>query len=367
MKIGYLCHPFDSTGYCNAAIPTILALDSVGIDVTVLPVKLASQSVAPPKRILELIDKSDSGITHLISHTLPHYLTWVGPNKYNIGFFHSETSNFKASGWSNYLNLMDSVWTSCNQNKECAINSGITKPIHVIPIGYDQNKYNQNYGPSIINKQNRFVFLCISDYSVRKNIKQIIKSYLEEFTHLDNVLLVLKTYVDGKSAQQSQEIIQKEIQEIKDGLRKNSFDLYPKIVVITDYLSNEQILNLQTHSDCYITAERGAGYGLGAFDALVLNKYVIYSEGPGHCDFLAGQPNTFPVRSDIEKVWGMNSCPYKNLYTAHETWFRPNPEILSSQMRYVFTFRPNKGLPNLNDYTYESIGNKMKDILLNAI
>jgi glycosyltransferase involved in cell wall biosynthesis len=262
---------------------------------------------------------------------------------------------------------MDGIVVNSQQNQHSCINSRIKSPITVIPQPININKYKKDRPKLSLPIENRYCFYAVGDWSYRKNYEALIRAYLNTFDRGDDVVLVLKTYVDGKSAQQSQEIIQKEIQEIKDGLRKNSFDLYPKIVVITDYLSNEQILNLQTHSDCYITAERGAGYGLGAFDALVLNKYVIYSEGPGHCDFLAGQPNTFPVRSDIEKVWGMNSCPYKNLYTAHETWFRPNPEILSSQMRYVFTFRPNKGLPNLNDYTYESIGNKMKDILLNAI
>lgn len=363
-RIGYIFHPFDGTGYSVAGISYVLAMKSVGLDIVPISVKLASQMVEPDIRIKQLLQETiPKDITTVITHTLPHNLAYIGPNIRNIGVFHSETSNFKASSWQHFLNLMDSCWTSCNQNKLAGEASGIKKPISVVPIAYDPDVLKREYKKIGIDTKGRYVFYSIADFSNRKNIKTVIKGYLEEFSHLDDVLLVLKTYVDGKSAQQSFDIITREIAEIKTNLRKNSFNLYPKIVIITEYLTNNEIMGITSIGNCYISLEKGAGFGIPSFNALAMGQKVIYSEGPGHCDFLAGQPNTYPVSSELTSVYGMSSCPFTSLYCCNEDWYFCSKEVFKKQMRYVYNNRASEGIPDLSKYTYESVGNLIKGIL----
>jgi hypothetical protein len=57
-KVLYISNFKDGTGWSNAAINYVLAMDSVGIDVVVRSIKLNDKEIAPPPRNLELEKKS---------------------------------------------------------------------------------------------------------------------------------------------------------------------------------------------------------------------------------------------------------------------------------------------------------------------
>ena len=109
MKVLYINNYKDGTGWSNAGINNILALDSAGIDVVPRAITFEDQHHDYPERIKELEQTPTNGCTVCIQHTLPHLYSYDYRSK-NIGCLDTERSHFKVTGWQYYINLMDEVW-----------------------------------------------------------------------------------------------------------------------------------------------------------------------------------------------------------------------------------------------------------------
>ncbi len=364
MKINYLSVTHDGTGYSAAANNTILALDAVlpNGSVSVSKVKLATQTVLPPKRVLELEKVQPDNVDVVIQNILcPYFLYKKGVK--NIGYFYWETDNIFNSGWQYQCNLMDKIWVSCEMNKQACIKGGVKVPIEVVPIPCDKAKYAKEYKKiSWKGYDSAFKFYHIGDYSTRKNVANLIKSYFEAFSKADNVLLVLKCYVEATNPQESLKIITEDIQKIKASLRKYSVDSYPPIVVMTDYFDNETIMRIHASCDCFISFERGAAWNLPAFDAIAMNKQCIINGWGGPQEF-ATPHNSHLLSYTMTPVYGMNRTPYPTLYTCNEMWAEPDYEEAKGYMRYCYG---NKN-PNTNDladkFSFENCGRKILELI----
>lgn len=245
-KILFIGPFFDGTGYANSAINAVIAMHKAGLDVACQNIKLTSQVVDPPDIIKQLLTKKIDKPTHIIQNVLPNMMVKYGQAK-NIGFFFSETTHFVESGWHLYLNTMDEVWVSCKESQQAAISSGVKVPIKVVPIAADETKYQQIYPPLTSLKKNRFMFYFIGDFSSRKNVTTLIKAYFRAFSRNDHVVLVLKTFVEGISSQDSVNFIKNEIETIKKNMRMYvNIDDYPPIELITNYLTDAEIMAIKS-------------------------------------------------------------------------------------------------------------------------
>lgn len=355
MKLAYLSPITDGTGYSHAANNTILALDSVGIDVTPIEVKLAGQSITPPKRILELCKKSNTKFDIAIQHVLPPLFTYKRNIK-NIGYAHFETSNFKSSGWQHYINNLQELWVCCEENKASAESSGVKIPIKVIPLPSNLNIYKTNLDSlEEIPTKNYFTFYTISDYSSRKNVQSVITAYLSEFNKSDGVLLVLKCYLEGSNYKKSSQIITNDIKTIKQSLRKHvDHDKYPPILIISEYLDDLTINRLHKSCDCFVSAERGAAWNIPAFDAMGFGNAVIVNGWGGQTQFVKGL-HTKQLEYRMTRVMGMNLCPYQGLYTSYEEWADPDFLDLCHSMRAMYnTYNPSDKI-NISQSRIETI------------
>lgn len=367
MKIVYVCDYNSGTGYATFGIDTMLALDAAGVEVVPRSFKLANQFVAPPKRILELEKNNTNNVDITIQHTLPPYFSYYKNAGKNIGLFHCETTHFAPSTWQHNINLLDEALVSCPENKLAASKSGVVKPVKVIPKGCDASLYNRELYHCPFNKSNRFVFYHIGDYSERKNVKALIKCYLETFNKSDQVVLVLKTYVEGKSPQDSQSIIANDILDIKKSMRKYTIDNYPHIVLIADYISPNDIMALHAHGNCFLTLEAGAGYNLPAFDACAMGNWSITSGWGGQTQFIENNKNGWLLDYKMVSVGGMAHCPYPSVYTCHEQWSSPDQEQFKSLMRmaYEMKIKPSEEYRQymLGKYSYQNVGKEILSII----
>ena len=364
MKIVYQGVVLDGTGYSRFAVDTILAMDAAGVDVAVQPIKLATQTVQPPSRILELAKKDLSNPTHVIQHILPAYFSYHS-DFINIGFFHMETTHFKPSNWQHYCNLMDHLFVSCQENVDASKASGVTKPLKIIPKPVDVSLYKRE----LYNKYNfgingRYAFYHIGDYSSKKNTTNLIKCYLESFSRDDNVVLVLKTYVEGVSAQESTRLITDDINKIKTSLRKYGTAKYPPIILITDYLSDEAMMAIHAQCDCFITLERGAAWCIPAHDAVCMGNWAITSGWGGQNQFIQSGINGSLLEYKMVSVEGQTRCPYPYLFTCYEKWSEPDCEQLKSEMKTAYENKIKPVIPtDVNKYSYATVGQQIKDIL----
>lgn len=360
--------PFrDGTGYAVASIHSILALDRVGVNIAPRHVKLATQEVAPPARLEELErTTSIDDVDIVVQHMLPHLFAYKAGVK-NIGYFHYETTHFIPSGWQLYANTMDEIWVCSPENKEACIKSGIKVPVKVVPIPADLDQYKKPHAtlPFIRGTSNRYAFYAISDWSSRKNLDGLVKAYLKEFIPADNVVLVLKTYVENHSPQQSMEIITAAIAAIKKNLRRTVLDSYPPIVLITNYLPPEAIQQIHASCDLYVCFEKGAAWCLPCFDAVGYNHPVIVNGGCGAAQFVDHGVNGIHLPYRMVPVDGMASCSYLNLYTCHEQWWEPDPEVLQMAMRQAYENRnlvPDNSM-HIQKWGYDQAGVLLKEAL----
>lgn len=370
MKVALVAAYDDGTGIANAAVNTALAMKRAGIEVVLQNFELAPQRVPLHPEILELEkNKSDlNNVDVILNISLPSLFSYrSGP--LNVGYYFTETSEFIGSNWPNYLQLMDRLFVCCEQNLQSARNSNITIPIDIVPIACDIDRIRAPSPSSInLNTGTKFVFGAVADYSERKGVRNIIKAYLQEFTSADNVVLVLKTYLDNTSSQDSLNKINADINDIKKNIRKGTDNnVFPPIILITSYLTNEQILSLEQQFNCYLNNECGQANSLPTFESCILGKPVIVPNFGGQLDYIKKYPNAHIVGGHMESVYGMAETSHP-VYLGSEKWFRPNMEEFKLAMRKVYTER--KLLTNdnsLEEYRLEKVGQHIKNILEKAL
>lgn len=367
MKVAYISVYRDGTGYANSSRDFIKCLQSYDIDVVPIWFSLNQR----PQFIDEQIKESGSldGVDVVIQQTIPNTFVRMEGVK-NVGLFYWETSSFKDSGWQYSCNLMDEIWMTTQEQVESAVNSGVTVPIGMVtrPASFSKydlwnNKFNL---PDEI--KDTYKFYTISDYSYRKNISGTIAAFLSEFTSRDNVSLIVKTYVDGKSPAESLEAIKSSIDSIKGEIRRPE-KMHPKIFLITDVLSEEGIGAIHNTCDCFVTASRGEGECIPAFDAAAMGKPVIATH-------FNGIRRMFPsdyeptVKEMISKpVFAMSkNAIIPGLYSHSGVWMEGSLTEMMTKMRRAMNGEFNKiAIDNIahmhNTFSYGAVGPKLISML----
>ena len=376
MKILYIGCYRDHTGWGQAAIDYILAMDSVGIDVVCRPLKLNQSFEELPHRILELESKDSSGCNICIQHILPHYMDYNGRLEKNIALYATETSNFKFSAWPQRINTLDEAWVINNPSTPASLESGINIPIKVIPHASNVRKFDKKYNPlDAPELLNNFVFYFIGDLTLRKNLPALLKAFHLEFGTNENVELLIKTSQYGLGPDQCAEKVRDICTQVKKNLKLyDSLENYKEELIVTDRLSEEEVYRLHTSCDCFVMPSYGEAWCIPAFDALGFGKTPICTDVGGMADFLKNKGASL-VPGVSEPVFGMTDT-FDDIYTGQEDWTRIDIRKLQSEMRRVYeTYKSDEesyaelqkaGVEAAKEFSYEKVGQIIKDELENA-
>jgi len=367
MKVAYLSVYRDGTGYGNSARDFIKCMSKYGVDVVPTWFTLNSRPVVIDKDIQVRCDLDNVDV--VIQQTIPNSFVRIAGVK-NIGLFYWESSSFRSSGWQYSCNLMDEVWMTTQDQIAAAQESGVKSILREVTRPSDFTKYDQSYeAPPIPDEiKDTYKFYTISDYSYRKNIASTVTAFLSEFSSRDNVSLIIKTYVDGKNPEESLHFIKEAISSVKSEIKRSEKD-YPKIVVMTDVLSEREILGMHQNFDCYVTASRGEGECIPAFDAAAFKKPVIATHWNGISKMfdLDYEPT---VKSMIKKpVFAMaKNAIVPGLYSHKEWWMEGSLWEMMEKMRraangeYKNTANENY-TKMVNKFSYEAVGPKLVEAL----
>ena len=365
MKVLVIAPYRDGTGYGQAAIDNILAMDAVGIDVVPRPIKLNTNVVALPERLLELESKTVRGADFVIQHTLPEMMEYSGHFLANIAMYCSETSNFIASNWPNRLNCMDAAWVPSQQMVDAAKESNVTIPVKRIPYPTNVSKFERNYKKFNLGSKDNFVFYTIAEMGKRKNLKAILQAFHTEFDVNEPVSLVIKTHRHGLSASDCRQGIENDCNTIKEWLKLYpSIDQYKKEIIITEFLSEESIYGLHKTCDCFVLCSYGEAWAVPAFDGMGFGKTPIVTNWGGFKEYITDDTGWL-VDSHEEQVLGINDN-LPELYTARETWAGVSIGHLRKCMREAYSnqeLRSKKaslGIEKAYDFSYEKIGSLIK-------
>lgn len=366
MKVLFLGHYLDGTGYAHASLDTILALDKVGVDVVCRPVKLNGFRGPVPQRIEELENKNTLGVTHVVQHTLPHLATYDG-DYHNILFFVSETYGLGDTSWGRHASMMDEIWVTSTQTITAIekYNSNVHKIAH--PIDLDKLKIQtEPFTTPLL--QDKFVFYFIGEAMRRKNLPALLIAFHTEFNRTEDVALLIKTNVPGMNSRQAAEHIQKYCNEIKTGLKLyKGLESYIQELVITEYIAEQQMLQLHKGCDCLVAPSYGEAWHIPAGEAMALGKTPIVNKTGGLGELITNDVG-WPVTNSIEPCFAMLNT-LDDLYTANDRWDSPSIYGLRKAMREAFSngiLRQKKSIAGIrrgHEFSYEKVGNHLKELL----
>jgi len=358
-------------GWGLATQSYIRAVASQKHNLTTRPVFLGAPSNIIADDILAYENSLYDSYDVVIQKTLPHGLFYNKKFKKNIGLFVLETNNISNSSCIFNINQMDEVWVPSKQEQKCLVKSGVTKPIKVIsqPLDTDFIKANKNHTldlHSLVKKTFKFYF--IGEYVERKNIRALVAAFHLAFDISQPVSLIIKTNISNMSPADSQRAIEKDIEAVKKQLNINQ--KYKQEIIITDRLSDKDIVGLHNSCDCFIMPSFGEAFCRPAAEALVLGKTPIVTDNTGMIDYV-NHDNGFVVQSHRTPVL-LNQRTLSeeyDIYNANEYWYRINMYDLIEKMRSVYLMNKNEkkkleekrllGINNIDQFSYQHIGDNL--------
>jgi len=372
MKVLYIGHYKEKSGWAQVAKDHILALDSIGVDVVCRNVTLTSDNNSIDPRILKLEKKDSADCDYCIQHLLPHHLVGTSNFKKNIAFLETETTSIKHLPWINHLQLMDEIWVPNEDAKLYLEQDEINVPVKLVPHCADIERYTKKY-PSINIPQadGKFKFYYIGDLNDRKNIRAIIRAFHSEFDRSEPVAIIFKIKKFGMSSEQVKQSFDKILAEEKAKLRMYPrLDDYIKDIVIAEDITDEQICALHQYCDCFVCPSHGEAWSIPSFDAMAFGNVPICSDFGGPRQFI--DECNLKTGTLVNGVFAPCQCSdaaFPDMFTGRESWYVPCELELKNSMRWYYTTKNANGNPKIDgltrakEFSYETIGNLMKGIL----
>ena len=372
MKVLYVGVYKDGTGWANAAQNYILALDAAGIDVVPRAVKhnLRYSEVHP--RILELEKQSSRNCDVIIQNVLPIFMEYSGHFQKNVGLYFTETDSIKSSSWPAKLNLMDELWVCNEQMVDAARASGVNRPIRVLPIPCDTQRYelSEYSATNSIGElsTDRFRFYFIGEVQRRKNLVALLKAFHLEFGVSEPVDLIIKANLSTHSEQECLIHLNEVVTTVKENLKLyKDISSYKKETIITKYLDGTSLLDLHKICDCLVSPSFSEAWCIPAFDAMAMGKTPIVNAVGGMKAFVT-ENNGWLVGNSEEPVFGMKDT-FHELYSGRENWWNINISELRKAMRESYENKSLKrkkasqGVADRYSFSLDVVGEKMREAI----
>jgi glycosyltransferase involved in cell wall biosynthesis len=223
--------------------------------------------------------------------------------------------------WKAMLNGIDEVWVP-NEYVQSAFRGIFDGPLSVVPPHVTVSAPNPKFDRAYFGLEpDRFYFIFSFDYhssEIRKNPLGAIRAFCDAFPAAsDNVGLVIKSVGRGHT------------DFIKNTIRRYA-ETDPRIVLIEEAMSREELVGLMRVSDCYLSLHRAEGFGLGMAEAMLLGKAVIGTRFSGNVDFLTDATG-FPIGF---RMRGVRSDEY--LWPRGQSWAVPDHGEAVKAIRLVY-------------------------------
>jgi hypothetical protein len=360
MKILYMAHIREGTGWSRAAISGIRSLIAAGFDVVYRDVALTNSNAKLPEDIVEYEKKNLDNVTTCIQHVLPYYYVKTGKIK-TIGYLEYEADTFN-TGWKEYIKLVDEIW---------APNQGLVNKLKLlglksvcVPHASDIEQYsNISENISIPELDYTYKFYTLSDLNDRKNIRSLVRSFHMAFDKDYPVSLIIKAKKNSMSEMDLKNYVE-EICGVEKTLLRLYKDIscYKKEFILIGDMPSSQIMSLHKYGDCFVNSSSGEAWSYPTFDAMAVGNSIISTEA-GTADYLTNYDNSMFVNTHSSPCLNTDSA-FSDLYTGRDSWNVVDCESLAHAMFHVYSNqkkKDSKGLELAKKYSYESIGQQIKD------
>jgi len=176
-----------------------------------------------------------------------------------------------------------------------------------------------------------FVFGCTGLWNNRKNLSDLVISYLGQFSSMDNVALVIKTNGMNPSDPNERAKIVRMVQEIKKTFHKPDL---PQVVLLQDVFSQQAMDSIINRFDCYVSTSRGEGRNITMMKCLSHGKPCVAINTGASKDLFEAMGSSrvlYPVPYSLEPVMQMG-----DYYRATDMWPRPDVGAVMDSMRDAY-------------------------------
>ena len=250
-------------------------------------------------------------------------------DRYNIGIWYWETSNFPAR-WMSLFRFYNEIWATTSFVLQSLSR---VSPIPVVKIRYplaiDTSVIDCGARRSLGLQEDQCVFLFLFDFASvleRKNPLGLIRAFEQAFgrtrklaSKSNNAVLVLNhinSVLNPRGARM---------------LEDASANLNVKI--LSRHLSDQEYLSILAACDCYVSLHRSEGLGLPMAEAMYLAKPVIATAYGGNCDFMNAN-NSLPLRYELVQL-DRDYGPYEK----GNVWAEPDVGQAAELMKWVYENR----------------------------
>lgn len=235
--------------------------------------------------------------------------------RYRIGFTMLETDRLPAT-WVEQANQMDEVWTPTEWGVDVFRQSGVQRPIFVIPLGVDSRFFHP--WPARSHLRQHTVFVSVFEWSTRKHYQGLIQAYRDAFGPNDAVLLVLK--IDSRNPAANP------VHELASLLPHPS---PPVALIYNQAYDQSQLAELYQLADCFVLPSRGEGWGMPVLEAMACGVPAITTNWSGVTTFL-NEHNGYPL-----PIKGLVPTRSKAPYYRDAQWAEPDQAALVDLLRSV--------------------------------
>ena len=348
MHVVYVGAFGQQTGYAQACHDYLLALHRHGVSLEIWPIAPVVNVENRYEELIPLLETRDKEPTHLVIHTVPAAAVPA------LDVFLPEVQN-RAS--SKVKAVLVTTWETdrlppyladavLGWYDEVIVPSGFCAEaidddeiVHVVPHCFDPAHWQRKNEPR---DSDEYRFYSILNWGERKNPIGLLKAYLAEFSAEDNVSLTIKL-PPGSNPRADVEALY--------ACLGYSIEEAPRLKFAMDSLTHDELVAFHSAHDCFVTAARGEGWNLPAFEALVLGNKLISPAWGGHSEFAPDFPRYQSIDYSLTPVivppqpgqsFSFGEAVLKtfeqkapNGLTIRQSWCEPNLDHLRFAMRAV--------------------------------
>ena len=267
---------------------------------------------------------------NLVLNETNHHYFYDGYNGPKIGYNVWETTE-QPKEFFQCWNKFDQMWVPSKWQAECTIKQGADpNKVKVVPEGVDVDTFYPEDPKTVLDYvDGRFKFILFGRWDYRKSTKEIIETFLKEFTPDEPVDLILSIdnlwgkAIDGFETTEE---------------RLENYGLTDNRLKIKHFPSREDYITYLKNGHVFLSCARSEGWNLPLIEAMACGTPSIYSDCSGQLEFAKGRGLPVKIlgeRPATENSYSNFGVNLKNNFVSGN-YYEPDFEDLARVMRNAF-------------------------------